>query len=205
MRASMLAAVLLSALAAAASPARAQETVREGLEVMDEIGVAVRGVDGDAAAVASRAVLQVGFSVRLIVPGQHGVGLGFDMGFDVSGDPEAIHFYGLDLFYIHPWAFEEHWEVTPLFGISCGWADATLTTCTTDCNDEQKIRMRELDRIDSFMIGGRIGFSVDYVVEFIHMGLTATVRLMAATGEDPPFQTYWQQSLLLRAGFRFDL
>jgi hypothetical protein len=139
------------------------------------------------------------------VSGGHGVGLGGDFGFDMSGNDEAMHFYGIDLFYLHPWMFEEGWEVTPIFGISCGWADAILTTCTTDCNAEQMMRQDELDQLDAFLIGGRVGFSVDRVFEFLHVGLTASVRVMTATGEDAPMRTYWQQSLLLRAGFRFDL
>src|SRR5689334_22840277 len=185
------AACLLVFLAAIPALPAAADDVREGFEVVDEIGVAVRSADGAAAALSHNPILDVSLSVRMIFPHAHAVGLGFDFGFDVSGADETLTSYILDLFYSHPWIVptgddaddndEDHIEVQPFFGASIGWLDAALTTCldatSADCNDAAKARLKVLDGLDAFVIGGRVGTAIDWAVAdgFLHLGVTLSV------------------------------
>jgi hypothetical protein len=196
------------AVAAAAlllAPAFAAADGGEGLGLYDEIGTGVSVLDGAAAPYLRNPVLEVCASIHYVFESMHGVGVGFDFGWDVSGAEATAGTYMIDFFYIHPWRVVEDWEVTPIFGAAIGWVDVQLSACVTgDCDDEAMMRARELDRLDAFLAGGRVGFGVSYVLDFLHIGFGAWVRVMAVTG-DEDWNVLWSQMLMSRVGFRFDL
>lgn len=177
----------------------------EGIGLHDEVGAAISVIDGEAAPYLRNPVLTVAVSVSIILPSEHGVGFGVDFAWDVSGADGTIGTYFLDLFYLHGWRPLEHWEVTPLIGVSVGWVDATLASCTgMMCSDEAMMFADQLDELDAFTAGGKAGVSVALVKDFIQLGASTWVRVMMATGQES-WNVLWSQAFVARVGFRFDL